>query len=292
MKVRIGLRPVLTLLGSKPNLPRQKRDKKKDTDEIKVVHRRGGSDGASSTKNEKLKSIQENHPPVRRNTPFPRASSLQPNMGNVLSDLKRAATAKFSTAYSNNSAPPSGQSVRSYPSNEQMDISSHNNTASDQMPRHRQPAVSTPKHNNCTSQDSSFKTRRVAEDEPEKKCARDQAEALEVARVAKEAKERERAEEEAAAEETARITILERQHTEEEATRMAMLERQYAEEAAATEETARIAILERQHTEEEAARMAMLERHREEEAAAVEEAARIAIQDKPMRKWSIDTDGR
>ena len=46
-------------------------------------------------RNEKLKSIQENHPVKKKTSPsFPRASSHQPNMGNVLADMQRS-SARF-----------------------------------------------------------------------------------------------------------------------------------------------------------------------------------------------------
>ena len=130
-------------------LHRQKRDDKKDKEDNKANRK---SD--SGKKNEKLQSIRE--APTKKKPPLPRASAMQPNMGNVLSDLKRATSARFlsqntgSPALSGEGKGPPKATPR-YPddeasrsttySDERSETSSQNHAPFQQMPR-QQPVQS------------------------------------------------------------------------------------------------------------------------------------------------------
>ncbi|KAL7533786.1 hypothetical protein ACHAXR_007441, partial [Thalassiosira sp. AJA248-18] len=232
-------------------------EKKEKQDENRAIHR---SD--SGAKNEKLKSIRET--PVKKNPPRPKASSLQPNMGNVLADLKRATSAKFSSLNVNagsvlssgqGSGPPKvtprnpDDEISPTVSDEKSETSSHD-PAHAPTPHHRriQPTASSPS-NNAMSE--------VRAKEAETR-ARAQAEADEAARIAMEAEEKRLADESAAA--------------EEEAARIAMQEKRLAQEAADAE-AARIATKHQQRAEEdvaaaEAARKALEQNHHAEETVA------------------------
>jgi len=250
----------------------KKRDEnKKDKDENKAIRR---SD--ASTKNEKLKAIQENQTPVKKNYqtpvkkknhPLPRVSSMQPNMGNVLSDLTRAASAHFLPTKAASSTPP-GQGNNSPPKVTPQYLDDQNTpTTSDEQyetlsqscgatlhRKRRQPPPVPPLPQSSVSEADRAKAKAAEGAEAREQA---QSEALEAASLAKDAEEKRLVEEEANA---------------SEASRMAMQEKRLAEEEAAAAEEA--AMLENQRAEEAAARRtAMQEKQRAEEAAAAAEAA-------------------
>ncbi|KAL9187572.1 hypothetical protein ACHAXT_001675 [Thalassiosira profunda] len=221
----------------------KKRDEKKEKDEGKT---------------DKPKSIQSPSP-AKKGPPLPRASSLQPNMGNVLSDLKRATAGgqlpplKPGTASPTKGSGPVKVTPR-YPDDESSGIGS---IVSDASPR----ASPTLVLNQAAEA-------RAAAEEDEKARARAQAEAAAAARGARKAQERQRAEE-------AATKAQERQRAEEE--------RRRAEDAAAAKEAARKAT-EQKQLAEEAAWRAREERRLADEAAAREEAAQRAIDEEERRR--------
>ncbi|KAL7553233.1 hypothetical protein ACHAWF_017316 [Thalassiosira exigua] len=226
-------------------------------------------------KNEKLKSIQENQPISRqcqgekskkKSSPFLRASSMQPNMGSVLSDLKRATAPKTSPPVDGSSArtprdsappvrgkscPPPRVSPRSprrhedhddtsyAPSDENFDTSQlHTKNTASHVTRRQQEL---PQHGESGSVNACTKSRAL-EEEAEARRAQARADELEAARAAKEAEAKRRAEEEAAAAEESERMAAEQRLREEEAAAA----RVRAEEAAAAKREA--ARIEMQHT--------------------------------------------
>jgi len=251
----------------------EKKEKAKKRDE-----KRDSKDHESGSKNEKLKAIQENQTPLKKkntpplkNTPpprsLPRASSHQPNMGNIFADLKRATSAKLASPSA--SASPAGRGppkvTHGYPSDEKLEKTPSHNATPHQIQR-RQPAAPSPQ-----SSESEACARANAAEEVDARVvlAQQQAEALEAARLAKQMQEQVRAKANAAEVAQARVAraqqqaealdaarlakqIQEQRLAEEESARIVMQEKRLAKEAAVAEEAARIAFEQKQRAEAEA----------------------------------------
>ena len=266
----------------------QKRGKKKDKD--------NSSESSGAPKTEKLKAIQENRIPQplkQKSLPPPRAlrsSSLQPNMGNVLKDLKRATSSKYTSLNKAGPPPPAGgqppKVTHRYPDDElspgnSEEQSSPQNTGTltpsqmqkkqqhhHQQKLHRQPitAAQSPSHYDAPDVDARAKARAAVGGEAEEARAAAAAALTHSWQQQEEAKAREAAQLAAEAEED-RKHLAREAAAAEEAARASMQEKRLAEEAAAAEvEAARIVMREKQEAEAAAAA--------EAEAAAMEAAQR------------------
>lgn len=245
----------------------EKMEKAKKRDEKKE------KDTDSGTKNERLTAIQENQTPVaKKSSPFMRASSHQPNMGNVISDIKRVTTSMYSSPGTSSSSTHYGHN------NGQLKVT-HRYPDDESSPgsidiKRMQPSAQSPL--------TSIRETRAGSKPAEEADVRARAQqrtflAKETAILTKEAEDEALATDADAAVGDQMQKRLQAAADAQEADRVEML--QQAEEAAAAKKAARITVRQRAEelaAAEKAAELAL--QQQEEEAATENSAATIATQ--------------